>query len=252
MERNRVPGIDAAVPMQPTCYILSQRRFRGIRIPFLTVVVLVILLLLPSNPKNRDLCEAFHLRLVPSTTWTTTIRQPIPIGSIATRTMAASCSSSPTNPGYALIHTDSSRTTTTSTTTWMSTVEDGIANVNNPWIFPLWPTTVVTTTAGMDTTTDRNGFSTDITSSKQSKKEEDTKIPFIIERLSVKPSSRVYQEIAEMCITAFFNTDSSNYYNNNDNNSGRTNAKHSKLRSPSTSSMIIPFWKEWQLAYLRT
>jgi ribosomal protein S18 acetylase RimI-like enzyme len=50
-------------------------------------------------------------------------------------------------------------------------------------------------------------------------------IPFVIEGLSGKSSDLVYQEISDMCIEAFFN----------DGIPGRK----------------IPFWKEWQLKYLR-
>ena len=51
-------------------------------------------------------------------------------------------------------------------------------------------------------------------------------IPFEIERLPEQPSETVYKEISQMCINAFFN----------DGVTGRR----------------IPFWKDWQLAYLRT
>lgn len=61
------------------------------------------------------------------------------------------------------------------------------------------------------------------------------KIPFIIERIPNNPSSELYKEIAQMCITAFFNTD------NNSNPS-----QQQQQQRP------IPIWKEWQLAYLRT
>ena len=64
------------------------------------------------------------------------------------------------------------------------------------------------------------------------------KIPFIIERIPNNPSSALYQEIAQMCITAFFNTD-----NNNSSPSAQ------QLSNPKAN---IPIWKEWQLAYLRT
>jgi ribosomal protein S18 acetylase RimI-like enzyme len=67
------------------------------------------------------------------------------------------------------------------------------------------------------------------------------KIPFIIERIPNNPSSALYQEIAQMCITAFFNTD----------NSKNASQQQQQQRS-SASSSSIPIWKEWQLAYLRT
>jgi ribosomal protein S18 acetylase RimI-like enzyme len=50
-------------------------------------------------------------------------------------------------------------------------------------------------------------------------------IPFVIDGLSGKSSDREFQEISDMCIEAFFN----------DGEPGRK----------------IPFWKEWQLKYLR-
>lgn len=53
----------------------------------------------------------------------------------------------------------------------------------------------------------------------------DEAIPFVIEGLTGKSSDFVYQEISDMCIEAFFN----------DGIPGRK----------------IPFWKEWQLNYLR-
>ena len=70
------------------------------------------------------------------------------------------------------------------------------------------------------------------------------KIPFMIECIPNNPSSALYQEIAQMCITAFFNTDNNvslsqtqqPMNNNNKNKNGKN----------------IPIWKEWQLAYLRT
>jgi ribosomal protein S18 acetylase RimI-like enzyme len=53
----------------------------------------------------------------------------------------------------------------------------------------------------------------------------DEAIPFVIERLGDKSSDSVFKEISEMCIEVFFN----------DGEPGRK----------------IPFWKEWQLNYLR-
>jgi ribosomal protein S18 acetylase RimI-like enzyme len=53
----------------------------------------------------------------------------------------------------------------------------------------------------------------------------DEAIPFVIEPLGEKSADAVYKEISEMCIEAFFN----------DGIPGRR----------------IPFWKEWQLNYLR-
>lgn len=58
----------------------------------------------------------------------------------------------------------------------------------------------------------------------------------MIERVPNNPSSALYQEIAQMCITAFFNTDN-----------------NSKIvPPPRNKNKNIPIWKEWQLAYLRT
>lgn len=51
-------------------------------------------------------------------------------------------------------------------------------------------------------------------------------VPFIVEQLSSRPNPQVFQDIADMCINAFFNDDE---------------------RDPSKTA----FWKEWQLRYLR-
>jgi ribosomal protein S18 acetylase RimI-like enzyme len=58
------------------------------------------------------------------------------------------------------------------------------------------------------------------------------KIPFIVETVPDYPNSRVFAEIARMCIAAFFNDDNRTKYNNNNNK--------------------IPPWKQAQLGYLRT
>lgn len=78
------------------------------------------------------------------------------------------------------------------------------------------------------------------------------KIPFEIERLPDQPNESIYKEIAQMCINAFFNDDT-----NNNNNKEEINNKNSPWGIPpvfgtTITSGGIPFWKEWQLAYLRT
>jgi ribosomal protein S18 acetylase RimI-like enzyme len=71
-----------------------------------------------------------------------------------------------------------------------------------------------------------NGVATPTaTAAKTSASGKDEAIPFVIEALNGKSSDFVYNEISEMCIEAFFN----------DGEPGRK----------------IPFWKEWQLNYLR-
>ena len=54
-----------------------------------------------------------------------------------------------------------------------------------------------------------------------------TVIPFEIEQLSERPSDTIFKEISQMCIDAFFN-------------------------DGPTKNRKIPFWKDWQLTYLRT
>ena len=58
-------------------------------------------------------------------------------------------------------------------------------------------------------------------------------IPFLVERLPAQPHPRVFDEIASMCIDAFFN---------NHNNSDDTAQQRQQQ---------IMIWKEWQLSYLR-
>jgi len=57
-------------------------------------------------------------------------------------------------------------------------------------------------------------------------------IPFLVERLPAQPHPRVFDEIASMCIDAFFNN-----HNSDDNAQQRQKQ--------------IMIWKEWQLSYLR-
>jgi ribosomal protein S18 acetylase RimI-like enzyme len=71
-----------------------------------------------------------------------------------------------------------------------------------------------------------NGVATPTaTATTSSASDKDEAIPFVIEGVSGKSSDLVFQEISDMCIEAFFN----------DGIPGRK----------------IPFWKEWQLKYLR-
>jgi ribosomal protein S18 acetylase RimI-like enzyme len=59
-------------------------------------------------------------------------------------------------------------------------------------------------------------------------------VPFIVEPLSSRPDAQTFQDIADMCITAFFNDDNQNNPSCNIKNNNKT-----------------AFWKEWQLRYLR-
>jgi ribosomal protein S18 acetylase RimI-like enzyme len=112
-------------------------------------------------------------------------------------------------------------------------------------ILHLWPASLTTLSPDTQTSSkNRNGFET---SSSEEIREprvkfnsrQDDYIPFVVERVPIRPPLKLYKEIAQMCINAFFNTDNSKTYN--------AATKHSSSPPERT-----PFYKEWQLHYLRT
>jgi ribosomal protein S18 acetylase RimI-like enzyme len=105
----------------------------------------------------------------------------------------------------------------------------------------LWPPNLSTLTSDTQLSpSSKNGYDTSTNEDSReqrvqfSNKQVD-KIPFIVERVPIRPPLKLYKEIAQMCINAFFNTDNSKTY---------------------TAAMLdvdhTPFYKEWQLHYLRT
>jgi ribosomal protein S18 acetylase RimI-like enzyme len=139
----------------------------------------------------------------------------------------------------------SSTTTTTATTKLQPTRPSSLLQIHNHHNRPAITTTLRQSVNGEYV----NGSSSHQNSSSKKKKngkqqQQVEKVPFVIERVPnyVNPSStKMYQEIAHMCITAFFN---------NDNNNSNNNSKDPSRRNQNRDN--IPFYKEWQLRYLRT
>ena len=107
--------------------------------------------------------------------------------------------------------------------------------------FPLGPTFLSTLTTDTQMAPTRNDFDTINSDFRESRvifnNKQNERIPFIVERVAIRPPLKLYKEIAQMCINAFFNTDNSKTY---------------KTMAQKSAADNTPFYKEWQLNYLRT
>lgn len=101
--------------------------------------------------------------------------------------------------------------------------------------------TTATTNVGASGAAAISSYGSDATTTNNNSKRE--AIPFLIERLPGRPNPGVFEEIADMCITAFFNDNCAAA-------AAAANGKTGMSRANAINSKT-PLWKELQLAYLR-